>query len=138
MFSRILIVAEPSEQCAKALPVAIDIAHRYRAELHVAVLEPVPLAPISIREIEDARAHARSESEPIIERAKQLARLKDVLIVTHVITGRGMQGLEELIATCRLDLLVVGSSLRRGFLQRLVAGAWRLAHNVPCPVLLVK
>ena len=41
MLNRILVAADFSEECARALPVAIDGAHQYRAELHVVVVEPV-------------------------------------------------------------------------------------------------
>jgi len=41
MFSRILIAADASEECARAVPVAIDAADQYRAELHMVVVEPV-------------------------------------------------------------------------------------------------
>ncbi len=139
MFGRILMADDGSEGAAKAVPVAIDLARQYGAELHVVAVEEVPYVPTTIGEVEDAREEADHRLMPAIERAKQLAKLKDITLVTHLVAGHPTRAIVELIETYRFDLLVIGFNAHSGFYDRIIGGtAHRLVQLAPCAVLVVK
>lgn len=139
MFHRIVVGNDGSEHARQALEVALDIAQRYGAELHVAAVAQVPDYAGSVDEVDEAIRQAKVYYQPAFDEAQALARSKGVSAQTHLLKGHAAQGLIELARQVHADLIVVGSRGLSTF-QRFLLGSVSEAvvHHAPCPVLVVR
>lgn len=128
----------------RAVELAALLAQRFGAELDVVHAWPLPLAVPMLPELDvpaqgrlDVEQHERAARERF-ERA--LAALS--LPVTprlHLSCGAPSVAIQELVARCAADLLVMGSVSRTGIAGLLLGNtAERLLDRVPCSLLTIK
>ena len=144
-FSTILVPTDGSDDALLAAQVAIDLARRTGAALHLAHVwhfatyagDPyfsstaLPDDYLTMYE-ETGRAILEHEAERIATNGGTVAR-------THLLQGHTADGIVDLARTIGADLIVVGSR-GLGALRRLVLGSVSdgIAHHAPCPVLMVR
>jgi nucleotide-binding universal stress UspA family protein len=123
----------------KALDAAIELAKRISAELHMVMVEELPLFPASIDEVDEEKDEANHRFAPVIEAAEARAKLQDVTIHTHLMAGQVVEAIVRLITEQQFDLLVVGFMGHSQLYERIIGGtADRLVRFTPCAVLVVK
>jgi nucleotide-binding universal stress UspA family protein len=139
MFAKILQANDGSDRAFKALAAALDLARRYQSELHMICVEEMPNVPATIDEIIEEQLDANHFFRPIIKRARDLARLQEVALATHLIAGHPVRSIVEFVERNRFDLLVVGFMGHSALFDRIIGGtADRLVRLAPCAVLVVK
>lgn len=139
MFSKILHANDGSDRAFKALAASLDLAHRYRAELHMICVEEIPNLPTTIDEIVEERLDADHAFRPVIKRARELARRQGLAIAVHLVVGHPVQRIVDFAERHRFDLLVIGFMGHSALYERIIGGtADRLVRLAPCPVLVVK
>jgi nucleotide-binding universal stress UspA family protein len=68
-----------------------------------------------------------------------MAEESHVKLHTHVVAGRPVRGIVDLVAELGVDLLVIGAGSRLTLYEHLVGShANRIMKLAPCPVLVVK
>jgi nucleotide-binding universal stress UspA family protein len=139
MFDKVLVANDASPGGRKALDTAIELAKRISAELHVVMVEELPLFPASIGEVDEEKDEANHRFAPVIEAAEARAKLQGVTIHTHLMAGQVVEAVVRLITEQQVDLLVVGFMGHSQLYERIIGGtADRLVRLAPCAVLVVK
>jgi nucleotide-binding universal stress UspA family protein len=139
MFRKILAANDGSPGAFTALTAAIDVALKYRAELHMICIEEIPYFPGTIDEVEEEREEAEHRFVSVIERSKQLAAQKELALEAHLLAGHPVPAIVEFLRTRAFDLLVVGFMGRSALYNRLIGSTTdRLVDHAPCAVLVVK
>jgi nucleotide-binding universal stress UspA family protein len=139
MFAKILQANDGSERAFKALAAALDLACRYQSELHMICVEEMPNLPATIDEIIEEKLDASHVYRPVIKRARDLARLRQTALATHLVVGHPVRSILEFVERNGFDLLVVGFMGHSALYERIIGGtADRLVRLAPCPVLVVK
>ncbi len=139
MFSKILIANDGSEGATKALDVAIKLAKRFRAELHMLSVEELPDFPATIDEVIEEKDEANHRFGAVIEQAQAKAKVQRVKLSAHVVAGHAVSSIVEFVARERFDLLVVGYMGHSALYNRLIGSTTdRLVEHAPCQVLVVK
>lgn len=139
MFAKILHANDGSDGAFKALGVALDLAARYQAQLHMVCVEEMPYLPTSIDEVVEQEDAEKRRFAPVIERAHKLAALRGLSIAVHEVTGHPVRAISELVREQRFDLLVIGFHGHAAVYERLIGGtADRLVRMAPAAVLVVK
>jgi nucleotide-binding universal stress UspA family protein len=138
MFARILHAHDGTDEAFRALKVAVGLASRCQAELHMICVERPPRA-LAAGEGDTAMATPDLALRGAMIRAKALARLGDVDLIIHLLEGRPTKTIAEFAIDNRHDLLVIGQAAYAAFYDGVLGGvAERLMRMVPCPVLIVK
>ena len=139
MFSKVLVANDGSPGGRRALEAAIELAKRISAQLHMVMVEELPLFPASIDEIEEEKDGANHRFAPVIEAAQAHAKLHGVTIETHVVAGQVVEVVLRLVREQRFDLRIVGFMGHSQLYERIIGGTTdRLVRLVPCAVLVVK
>jgi nucleotide-binding universal stress UspA family protein len=139
LFRRILIANDGSEGAFKALGVALDLAKRYRAELHMISVEELPHFPASIDEVVEEKSEANHRFQDVQTRSSDLARLRRVKLRTRVVAGHTVSTIVELVRREGFDALVVGFMGHSSLYNRIVGSTTdRLVDLAPCTVVVVK
>src|SRR5438552_3777443 len=139
MFRKILVANDGSTGAFAALKGAIDVAEKYRSELHMICIEEIPYFPGTIDEVEEEREEAEHRFVSVIERSKQLAALTGVPIESHLLSGHPVPAIVDFVRTQGFDLLVVGFMGHSALYNRLIGSTTdRLVDHAPCAVLVVK
>ncbi len=138
-FKNILFATDFSPASKAALPFAIAVAKREGGTLFIAhVLPREPRPPISMEprasELNVVRLHAQQHFEQL-ERSALLRDVAHEPILRH---GSLCEVLGEVMASRRIDLVVIGTHGRTGF-RKLVLGcmAEKIFRSATCPVLTV-
>jgi nucleotide-binding universal stress UspA family protein len=138
MFKKILVPLDGSVPSEAALPVAIDLAQRYGAEIRLATISLIPALYHGIDEnvlrmdLESCRAY--------VEKAAETVRAANVVASTFA--GEGAPAVARALVrhaeAWGADLIVMASH-GHGSVERLVLGsvAERVAHQAHIPVMLV-
>jgi nucleotide-binding universal stress UspA family protein len=139
MFQKILVAHDGSAGAQKAMAVAIDLARRYGAELHlISVIEELPKYAATIDEVEEVRAEALRHYQAIQEEACQQAEQRGVKAYDTILPGHEVQTIVQHAEQGGFDLLVVG---RQGhsarWLKYLGSTSSQIAFHAPCTVIVV-
>jgi nucleotide-binding universal stress UspA family protein len=139
MYRKILAANDGSEGAFKALAAAIDIASRYRAELHMIVVEEIPRFPGSIDEVEGEIESAGRRFAPVISRSKDQAAAQGLSLHCHVLPGHAVSTIVEFCRERAFDLLLTGFMGHSQLYNRVIGSTTdRLVELAPCTVVVVK
>ncbi len=144
-FSTILVPTDGSDDALLAAQVAIDLARRTGAALHLAhVWHFVTYAGdpyfYTTALPDDYLTMYEETGRAILDReVERITAAGGTVAETHLLEGRSADVLVDLARTLGADLIVVGSR-GMGRLGRLVLGSVSdgIAHHAPCPVLVVR
>lgn len=139
MFEKILHANDGSEGAFKALAVALDLAKRHRAELHMVSIEEAQWVPGTREEVIGEKELANRKFDNAIKRAKAEAKARRVKLQTHLLVGHPVKAIAEFVKENRFDTLVVGYVGHSQLYGMLIGGtAERLVRLAPCTVIVVK
>jgi nucleotide-binding universal stress UspA family protein len=139
MFKTILVANDGSEHAFDALSLALEIARESRAELHMVSVEEIPHLPETIEEVQEEKGATDRRFHSVLNRARAMAKERDVKLQTHVVSGNPVRHVIALAADLKTDLLVVGASGHSALHDRMVGSrADRIVHLSSCPVLVVR
>jgi nucleotide-binding universal stress UspA family protein len=141
MFRKILNANDGSQNAFMALETACDLAAKYAAELHVVLVEEVPVLPDTdlIDEIAEKKSGEDRLVRAEIERARATAARWGVPITCHVFTGHLVHTVVDFASDNGFDLLVIGATGNASLYERMMGTrASRIAHLARCPVLIVR
>ncbi len=155
MFENILVPLDGSENSAKALENAIQIAKRFGGKLtlfhaYVASVQPVmlpepaalgaPMIPVlTAAEISRVADVAKNAGSRIVDDGKAKASSEGVEAEVLLVEGHAVQEIVRAAEEGKYDLVVVGargvSRIKELFLGSVTDG---VVHHAKCPVLVVK
>ena len=139
MYRKLLIANDGSEGARKALAAAIQLAKRFRAQLHMLSVEEVPRFPTTLDEIVEEQEEAGRLFDKVIAQAVAQGKQAGVGIQAHVAAGHAVPTIVEFIERGGFDLLVIGYMGHSALYNRLIGSTTdRLVELAPCQVLVVK
>jgi nucleotide-binding universal stress UspA family protein len=141
MFHRILNANDGSDNAFRALEIACDLAAKYAAELHMVMVEEVPILPDTdtIGEVRQIKSQEDKLVRAEIGRAQSVAARHGVTIKSHVFTGHVVRTVVDFANDNAFDLLVIGATGNARLYERMLGTrADRIANLARCPVLIVK
>jgi nucleotide-binding universal stress UspA family protein len=110
LFSKILVANDGSEGARKALAVAIELAQRYEADLHVITAEehlPQHQGSVGGGELR-SKSHAADYLRNTMIQAGMFASNHGTRVIPHVLSGHEVETIATFLSKERFDLLVVG------------------------------
>jgi nucleotide-binding universal stress UspA family protein len=142
MFHKILVAHDGSKGAQKAMAVAIDLAKRFGAEIHlISVIEELPRYAATIDEVQEVQAEAIRHYRAIQEEACRQAEehgVKAYGAYGTIVPGHEVQTIVQQAAQRKFDLLVVGRYGHSGRqLKRLGSTSSQIAFYAPCAVMVV-
>jgi nucleotide-binding universal stress UspA family protein len=139
MFKVILHANDGSEPAFRALSLAIALAERDSAALHLVCVEEIPPMPEYIEEIRETTGVAARRFHPVVERARNLAQQNGLSLRLHVLSGHPVRVIVDLVPRIGADLLVIGATGHSALYERMIGSrADRIVQLAACPVLVVK
>ncbi len=139
MFKTILHANDGSDHAFKALEMAVALAKRETAELHMVSVEEIPSMPEFIEEIRQAQGIAARRFHTVLQRSRAMAEQQGVRLQTHVLAGHPVRTIVEFASKLAADLLVIGATGHSALYERTIGSrADRIIQLAPCPVLVVK
>jgi nucleotide-binding universal stress UspA family protein len=145
MIGKILVATDGSDHAERALGFALDLAHRYSAEVQLVTVIPPLLIPahsfnmVKSEALADATLQLENSFKGALLKAEEKARREkpNLKIHTNLERGNPDEKIVESAKSGNFDLIVMGS---RGLGGRHALGSvsHRVADNAPCPVLIVK
>jgi len=144
MFSEIVVGTDGSDTAAKAVTLAVDLARRGGATLHLVSAYKDPVTSIAV-------AHAGAVAVPDSGLAAALAKSMSEELLAHIASGTGgipvqthamagapadvLIGVAEAVGA---DLIVVGSKGMKGARRIVGSVPNSVAHRSPCHVIIAK
>jgi nucleotide-binding universal stress UspA family protein len=139
MYQKILIANDGSDGATKALDVALKLAHRLKAKLHMICVEEMPRVPATIDELIEDKLEDNHRFEQVIARAQSQAKIARVKLEAHMLAGHAVAKIVEFIEHEGFDLLVIGFMGHSALYNRLIGSTTdRLVELAPCHVLVAK
>jgi nucleotide-binding universal stress UspA family protein len=139
MYRKLLIANDGSDGGRKALAAAIQLAKRFRAQLHMLSVEEVPRFPTTLDEIVEEQEEAGRLFDKVIAQSVVQAKKDGVRLEAHVAAGHAVPTIVEFIERGGFDLLVIGYMGHSALYNRLIGSTTdRLVELAPCNVLVVK
>jgi nucleotide-binding universal stress UspA family protein len=139
MFKKILHANDGSDGAFQALALAIEIAKRDKAELHMVSVEEIQWVPGSREEVIGEKELADHKFRDAIRRAKGEARARRVKLETHLLIGHPVKAIAEFAKAKGFDALVIGHVGHSQVYSMLIGStAERLVRLAPCTVIVVK
>jgi nucleotide-binding universal stress UspA family protein len=139
MFKKIVHANDGSDRAFKALEIAIELAKRFGSDLHMICVEEMANFPTSIDELVEEQAEADHRYDPVVHRARELAREQGVALASHVVSGHPVHRIVKFVQDGRFELLVVGFMGHSALYERVIGGtADRLVRLAPTTVLIIK
>jgi len=137
MFTRILHANDGSDHAFNALKLALRIAKKDGAELHMVSVEEKGHMPELVAE-RDTRA-TTLRFDKTLQQARALADESHVKLRSHVLTGHPVRNIIKLATDLNADLIVVGASGHSALYDRMIGSrAQKILHHATCPVLVVR
>jgi len=137
MFTRILHANDGSDHAFNALKLALRIAKKDGAELHMVSVEEKGHMPELVAE-RDTRA-TTLRFDKTLQQARALADESHVKLRSHVLTGHPVRNIIKLATDLNANLIVVGASGHSALYDRMIGSrAQKILHHAPCPVLVVR
>lgn len=141
MYKRIVAAYNESPESHRALTSAIQLAKLFDAELHtVTVMADLPAYTVFagavdgsvIQVLEEDRASFYEKLQGI---AHALATEHGIALHSHLVEGRQVEAILDLLRQEKADLLVLGLHQRDLHISRLWSTVYELAQDAPCSVL---
>jgi nucleotide-binding universal stress UspA family protein len=137
MFMRILHANDGSDHAFNALKLALRIAKKDAAELHVVSVEERGHMPELVAESDTGATTLRFDRT--LQQARALASESHIKLRSHVLTGHPVHNIIKLATDLNADLIVVGASGHSAFYNRMIGSrAQKILHHATCPVLVVR
>ena len=137
MFTRILHANDGSDHAFNALKLALRIAKKDAAELHMVSVEERGHMPELSEENDTAATTVRFDKT--LQQARALAEKSHVKLLTHVLVGHPARNVIKLAKDLGADLIIVGASGHSALYDRMIGSrAQKILHHATCPVLVVK
>lgn len=139
MYRRILLAADGSYEMDRAFNAALELAILFKAELHMLLVEELPLFPTTVTEVKGEKQRFDRRLAPVVAAAQRRAEQAGLTLGAHVIGGRFVERAMDFVLANSIDLLVLPIS-RHSSLYDLVFGnaAGRLISIVHCDVHVVQ
>ena len=138
-YKKILHGLDGSEGSFKALEHAVDLASRFRAELHTISVEEVPHYPGTVGEVEESQQTANGTYAKATQQAKQMAKDHGIELRCHVLVGHEIKTIVEFIKERGFDLLVIGFMGHSRLYDRVMGSTCQgLVRLAGCAVLVVR
>jgi len=139
MFTRILHANDGSDHAFNALKLAVRIAKKNAAELHMVSLEERGHMP-ELAEINKSTTAATTlRFDKTLQQARALADESHVKLRSHVLTGHPVHNIIKLATDLNADLIIVGASGHSALYDRMIGSrAQKILHHATCPVLVVR
>jgi nucleotide-binding universal stress UspA family protein len=139
MISKILVGLDGSKGSFKALEEAIALAKLYNVQLHSISVERIPDFSEVAGEAEGEKDMANGVFKKVVERAKEQALKKGVVLHTYITTGHEAKTINEYIKDNEFDLLVIGFMGHSAVYDRIMGSVCQsLVRLVPCSVMVIK
>ena len=140
MFRKVLVSNDGSEGAKKALPVAIDLAKRYDAELHeICIEEHLPHYAATIGEVVEAKQEATDFFRQVTRDAELLAKAYGIRLTSHVVPGHVVEAIVQFVKDHGFDVLVIGFMGHSRIFDRIWGGtSQNVTRLASCSVLVVK
>lgn len=139
MFTRILHANDGSDHAFNALKLALRMAKRDAAELHMVSVEERGHMPELNEEKEKDAAARTVRFDKTLQQARVLAEKDHVKLRTHVLVGHPARTVLKVANDLGADLIVVGASGHSALYDRMIGSrAQKILHHATCPVLVVK
>ena len=141
MYKKIAVAFNQSAESQRALASAVHLAKALGAELEaITVMDELPaytafssvgdpgLPQVLEKDREKFNQHLQAK-------AQLLAEAQGIAIVTHVVAGKAVASIVELLRRRKADLLVIGLHQHDFYVARLWSTVYELAQEAPCSVL---
>jgi nucleotide-binding universal stress UspA family protein/CBS-domain-containing membrane protein len=140
MFTQIVVGVDGSRQSEGAAQVALSLAHRSNAQVHlISVVEELPRYISAREEAAREETEARQYFAACHERLQHEAERKGVALTTQILVGHEVQQLLSVLTSLKADLLVIGNSGHSAVSGTgLGSTASQLLRHAPCSVLVVR
>jgi nucleotide-binding universal stress UspA family protein len=141
MFSRIVVALNDLPESQRALRTAIDLAHKFDAELAtVSILGDLPAYASFAVVVDPTAAVAMKEDRrrtqvELHDSATRLAQEHGVAATSAIVEGPETQTILRFLREQKADLLVIGLHQHDFYLSRLWSSVYDLAQEAPCSVL---
>jgi nucleotide-binding universal stress UspA family protein len=144
MFSEIVVGTDGSDTAAGAVTLAVDLARRSGATLHLVTVYKDPVTSIAVAHagalaVPDsglAAALAKSSSEELLDHIASGAG--GIPVQTHAMAGTPADVLISVAEAVGADVIVVGSKGMKGARRILGSVPNSVAHRSPCHVIIAK
>jgi nucleotide-binding universal stress UspA family protein len=144
MFTKIVVGTDGSDTAAMAVALAVDLAQRSGATLHLVSAYKDPATSIAVAHagtvaVADGSltaAAVKSASEELLADAAKL--VESVPVETHAIAGAPADVLISVAESVGADLIVVGSKGMKGARRLIGSVPNSVAHRSPCHVIIAK
>jgi nucleotide-binding universal stress UspA family protein len=117
---KLLIANDGSEGAQKTLGLAINLAKRFRAKLHMIMVKESSRFLTTLDQIKAEEGEANHRFEQVVADAVAQATKSGVLIEPHVVAGHPVPTIVEFIERNGLDLLVIGYMGHSSVYNRLI------------------
>jgi nucleotide-binding universal stress UspA family protein len=139
MYNKILVANDGSPGALRALGIAVELAKREGAALHMVTVEELPWFPASIDEVEEEKTESNHRLAPVLEAARVQTQAAGVALEIHLLPGHPVQAIVALVNEQHFDLLVVGFMGHTRLYEQIIGSSTeRLVRLAPCSVLVVK
>ena len=141
MYEAIVVGTDGSDTAKRAVDEATRLVEAMGGQLHiVAAYEPlrgakIVGAPEGAQKVWEVRPDA--EVQGVIQEAEAEARMKNVAVETHTVTGDPADALLEIAERQNADLIVVGNRGMHGVSRVLGSVPNKVSHRASCNVLIV-
>lgn len=142
VFSKIVVGTDGSGTANAAVALAVELARRFEAELHMvnayhgasASVAAAQAGMVGVGAVDMSAALLQEASEEMLAAAAETA--KDVTIHTHAVQGAPAEAVLQVAEGVGADVIVVGS---KGMKRRVLGSVPNsVAHGAPCHVLIAK
>ncbi len=140
MFRKILVAHDGSEGAQKAFAMALDLAARYQAELHmISVLEVHSHFAATVGEVREEREEENHLYASVKQEAGRMAAERGVGLQAKTLTGHEVETIIRHAREGGYDLLAIGFMGHSKVFGRIWGGtSQNLTKLSPCTVLVVK
>jgi len=139
MFTKILHANDGSDHAFNALKLALRIAKKDAAELHMVSVEERGHMPELAEESDRITEATTLRFDKTLQRARALAEESHIRLRTHLLTGHPVRNIIKLASDLKADLIIVGASGHSALYDRMIGSrAQKILHHATCPVLVVK
>jgi nucleotide-binding universal stress UspA family protein len=144
MFSKIVVGTDGSDTAAGAVALAVDLAQRSGATLHLVSAYKDPATSVAIAHVGAIAAPdgsltavaVKSASEELLANVAQGAH--GIPVNTHAVAGPPADVLISVAESVGADLIVVGSKGMKGARRLIGSVPNSVAHRSPCHVIIAK
>jgi nucleotide-binding universal stress UspA family protein len=137
VFERIVVAVDGSQQSAKTIPVAVDLARRYGS--HVTVVHVREYARYEASDVDLGPPIPADELVEDVVKTFREAGIEATGEVRRVSHGATAEQIVDVAKSSQADLIVMGTRGMTEWKSLLLGGvATKVVHHAQCPVLLVR